>query len=306
MASKDPVSGAPICIGGAAFTTHSIGYNNWLPTLTARYRLRRNWTAYAQAAEGSIIPPSNVFDVPNATVLTPPKPTLARTYQIGSVLKYNRWTLDFDAYYVHFQNGYDSFIDPTSNEPVFVATGPSNTKGLEAESNIVIHRGLSLYLNGSMGAAKYQTGPNYPNGGLWVANTPKDTEVVGLFWQLNNWDVGYTNKRVGRMYNDNGSLNYLINGASIPFPVDQAIKINPFDVSNVYFNYTMKGASWLRGSKLGVSVNNLFDNHSVVGITPFTAATAAVPFAPNPGDQLNLLPGRSVMVSLTVGYAPRR
>ena len=108
------------------------------------------------------------------------------------------------------------------------------------------------------------------------------------------------------MYNDNGTLNYVINGAKIPYPVDQAITIQPFGVTNLYVNYTMKGSSFLRGSKLGVSVNNLFDNHNLVGITPFTAATAAVPFAPNPLDQLNLLPGRSVMVSLTVGYAPKR
>ena len=306
VASKDPLTGAPICVGGVNFASHSIGYNNWLPTITARYRVRRNWSAYAQFAEGSVIPPSNVFDVPNGNVLSPPKPTLAKTYQIGSVLKYNRWTLDVDAYYVHFQNGYDSFIDPSSNEAVFVATGPSNTRGLEAESNIVIGHGLSLYLNGSMGSAKYQTGPNFPNGGEWVANTPKDTETVGVFWQQRNWDVGFTNKRVGRMYNDNGSLNYLISGVTIPYPVDQAIKIDPFNVSNLFFNYTMKGSSWLRGSKLGVAVNNLFDDHSLVGVTPFTPATAAVHFAPNPGDQLNLLPGRSVMVSLTVGYAPRR
>ena len=306
VASTDPRTGAPICVGGGAFTTHSIDYNNWLPTLTARYRVWRNWSAYAQFAEGSIIPPSNVFDVKNAVVLTPPKPTLAKTYQAGSVLKFNRWTLDVDAYYVHFQNGYDSYIDISSNEPVFVPTGPSNTKGLEAESNIVIGHGLSLYLNGSVGSAKYQTGRNYPNGGLWVANTPRNTEAVGLFWQQRNWDVGIIDKRVGQMYNDNGSLNYLINGITVPYPVDQAITINSFNVTNLFANYTVKNASWLRGTKLGLAVNNLFDSHNIVGITPFTPATASVPFAPNPGDQLNLLPGRSVMVSLTVGYAPRR
>ena len=121
-----------------------------------------------------------------------------------------------------------------------------------------------------------------------------------------NWDVGIFDKRVGRMYNDNGTLNYLINGITIPYPVDQAIKIDPFNVTNLFLNYTMKDSSWLRGSKLGLAVNNLFDNHNVVGITPCTPATAAVLYAPNPADQLNLLPGRSVMVSLTVGYAPRR
>jgi iron complex outermembrane recepter protein len=301
-----PVTGAPVCIGGAAFTTHSIDYNNWLPTLTARYRVRNNWSVYAQFAEGSIIPPSAVFDVPSGQVLTPPKPTLAKTYQAGSVLKYSRWTLDLDAYYVHFQNGYDSYIDPTSNEPVFVATGPSNTKGIEAESNIVIGHGLSLYINGSLGAAKYQTGPNFPNGGLWVADTPRDVEGVALLWQHQNWDVGVINKRVGKMYNDNGTLNYVIGGIKVPYPVDQAISLDPFDLTNLFVNYTVKNTSWLRGSKISFAANNLLNSHNIVGITPFTAATAAIPYAPNPGDQLNLLPGRSLTITLTAGWAPRR
>ena len=38
-ASTGLFAGAPACIGGAAFVTHSIDYNNWLPTLTARYRV---------------------------------------------------------------------------------------------------------------------------------------------------------------------------------------------------------------------------------------------------------------------------
>jgi iron complex outermembrane receptor protein len=261
---------------------------------------------YGQFAEGSVIPPSSVFDVVNAVVLTPPKPTLAKTYQTGSVLKFNRWTLDADAYYVHFQNGYDSYTDPTTNEPVFVATGPSNTKGIEAESSIAIGYGFSLYLNGSLGSAKYQGGPNYPNGGQWVANTPKNVEALSLLWQHGNWDVGLIEKRVGTFYNDNGSLTYLIDGVKIPYPVDQAITINPFSLTNVFFNYTFKNASWMRGSKLGFAANNLFDSHNIVGITPFTAATSTVAYAPNPGDQLNLLPGRSVMVTLTVGWAPKR
>ena len=77
--------------------THSINYNNWLPTLTARYRVWNHGRSTRQFAEGSVIPPSAVFDVPGGNVLTPPKPTLAKTYQVGSVLKLNRWTLDMDA-----------------------------------------------------------------------------------------------------------------------------------------------------------------------------------------------------------------
>jgi iron complex outermembrane receptor protein len=304
--TSQPVTGIPFCVGGAPFVTHGIIYHNVLPNISARYRLQSNWSVYAQFAEGSVIPPSSVFDVTGGVVLTPPTPTLAKTYQTGSVLKFNRWTLDADAYYVHFQNGYDSYTDPTTNEPVFVATGPSNTKGVEAESSIAITHGISLYVNGSLGSAKYAGGPNYPNGGEWVQDTPKNVEAATLLYQHGDWDIGLIEKRVGTYYNDNATLTYNIHGINIPYPVDQAITINPFSLTNFFFNYTIKNASWLRGSKIGFSANNLFDNHNVVGITPFTAPTTTVAYAPNPGDQLNLLPGRSIMVTLTVGWAPKR
>ena len=274
------------CVGGAAFVTHDVGYNAWLPTAAARYRVLRNWSVYAQFGEGSQIPFSSVFDVSNGAVLKTPPETLAKTYQAGSVLKFNRWTLDVDAYYIHFQNQYVPVNDPNNfNEPVYVLTGPNNTKGVEAESNIVIGHGVSLYLNGTLGSAKYQQTH------LWVANAPHDTETVALTWQQKNWDVGFLHKRVGSMYNDYGSVN-------------QGIPIDPFDVSNIFLNYTIRNASFLRGSKLGLAVNNLFDNHNITQITP--GSTSPATYAPSGGDFLQLLPGRSVMVSLTVGYAPKR
>jgi iron complex outermembrane receptor protein len=306
VASTYPGIGAPACIGGARFVTHAIDYNSWLPNVAARYFLQTTWSVYAQFAEGSIIPLSSVFDVPNAQVLVAPKPTLAKTYQIGSVMKHRRWTLDADAYYIHFQNGYDSYTDPSTNEPVYVATGPSNTKGIEAEGTFVLGYGFSLYANGTMGSAKYQTGPNYPNGGLWVANAPKNVETVSLLWGHRDWDFGLVDKRVGTLYNDNGSLNYLVNGAMIPFPVDEAYKIDPFNVLNVFANYTVKGSSWLRGSKIGLAVNNLANSHNLVGITPGIGPTATAPYVQSPNDLLNLLPGRSIMLTITAGWAPRR
>ncbi|HUA63040.1 MAG TPA: TonB-dependent receptor [Verrucomicrobiae bacterium] len=299
-------AGAPACIGGAAFVAHGITYNNWLPTFTARYRVMSKLSVYGEFAEGSVIPPSSVFDVPGAVVLTPPKPTVAKTYQTGTVLQFNRFTLDLDAYYVHFQNGYDSYTDPTTLEPVFVATGPSNTRGVEGEGNVALGYGLSLYANFSAGSAKYAEGPNFPNGGEWVADTPKNTEGLSLLWQRRSWDVGLTYKRVGTYYNDNGSLNYKINGASIPYPVDQAILIHPWELVNVFFNYTIKGASRLRGTKIQLAINNLANSHALTGVTPAVAATAAAPYVPNGGDLWNLLPGRSITLTFTGGWAPKR
>ena len=57
-----------------------------------------------------------------------------------------------------------------------------------------------------MGSAKYAEGPNIPNGGLWVASTPKNIETISLLYRHKNWDIGLVDKRVGTMYNDNGSL----------------------------------------------------------------------------------------------------
>ncbi len=305
-AAKDPVTGAPICIGGGAFTTHAMNWNNWLPNVAARYFIKSNWSAYAQWSEGSVIPPSAAFDTLNGNPVVTPKPQLAKTYQIGSVVKFCRWTLDADAYYVHFQNAYDSYTDPTTDELVFVPSGPLNTKGIEAESNIVIGWGFTLYLNASLGSAKYQEGGGWPNGGLWEADSPKNIETISLLYRHTNWDFGLVDKRVGTMYNDNGTLTEMVGGVPIPVPVDQAITIQPFTLVNFFANYTIKNRSWLRGSKLGLAINNLANSHNLVGVTPYTAATAAIAYAPNPGDQVNLLPGRSVMATLTVGWAPKR
>jgi iron complex outermembrane receptor protein len=275
-------------LGGAPSVFHSASYRSWMPAADARYKIKTNWTAYAQFATGSNIPPSSVFDSKGAQVAVLPKPTAVKTYQVGSVVKFNRWTLDVDAYYSHFQNPYSSYLD-SANESFFYQTGPSNTKGIEAESNILIGHGLSVYLNGTMGSAKYQGGNKYPNGGLWIASTPKNTEAIGLTYQLKNWDMGIFNKRVGPMYNDNKTIN-------------QAVAIDPFNVTNLFLNYTFRGDTYLRGTKVRFGINNLFDQHNVVGVVPASAKSNA----PAPGDILTLLPARSISLTVTFGYAPAR
>jgi iron complex outermembrane receptor protein len=299
-------AGAPACNGGVAFVTHGINYNNWLPTLAARYRVWRQWSLFGEFAEGSVIPPSNVFDVTGGVVLTPPKPTVAKTYQAGSVLKLNRFTLDADAYYVHFQNGFQSYTDPATGETAFTATGPSNSKGIEAESHVALAYGFSVYGNLTFGSAKYQEGHNYPNGGLWVANTPRDTESISLLWQHRNFDVGFTEKRVGQYFQDNKTLKYVINGITTPYPVDNAVTIDPWNLVNFFANYTVKNTSHFRGTRIQLAVNNLANSHSLVGVTPGVSPTVAAHYVLSPLDQLNLLPGRSFSLTITGGYAPRR
>jgi iron complex outermembrane recepter protein len=271
------------CIGGVDFVNHSAGYNSWLPAASTNYRLTRTWSLYGQYAKGNIIPPSAVFDVPGGNVEVTPKPVITNTYQAGTVLRRNRFTVDFDAYYSKFQNTYADYTDPVTFLPIYYLTPDSITKGVEAEGNVVIGWGVNLYANVTTGSAKYV------NSDFWVQDTPRNTEGLGFTYLHKNWDLGIFDKRIGSMYNDNGSTH-------------NAVPINPWSLTDFYFNYTIKGSSILRNSKIGFSVNNLFDNHNIVAVTPASTTTSV----PSPNDILTLLPGRSVMVSLTVGYAPKR
>ena len=93
-----------------------------------------------------------------------------------------------------------------------------------------------------------------------------------------NWDVGFFNKRIGDMYNDSGSFH-------------QVVPIDPFNITNLFVNYTVKQGSWLRGTKFRFGVTNLFDQHNIIAVTP---AKAAPVFTPAAGDTLSMIAGRSV------------
>jgi iron complex outermembrane receptor protein len=288
-------------LGGAPFVKHDAGYNSWLPSVEANYRIKSNWSAYAQYGRGSVIPPSGVFDVQNASVSGLPNPTIASTYQGGSVLKLNRMSLDGDVYYIHYQNAYSSYTDP-SGFTYYYNNPASNTTGVEAEGNIAITRALSIFLNGTLDSAKYEsqaalaakaTAPAIAaSPTLWVASSPHDTESEGITYQDRHWDLGFFNKRVGTMWNDNGATH-------------QAVPINGFSVSNLFLNYTVHNGSKLGESKFKLSFNNLFNNQNVVAITPALSPTATSAFTPNGGDQLTLLPARSVMLTVQFGLTPR-
>ena len=268
-------------LNGAAFVQHAASYDTWLPSLDAHYLLQRNWSVYGQYGKGQAIPPSSVFDVKNGAVAVLPNPILTDTYQVGSVFKANRFTLDIDTYRIKYESDYSSTPDATG-EPVYFLNGSSVTKGVEVESNVLVGGGFSVYLNATSGAAKYD------NTGLWAQNAPKDTETIGLNLNRANWNIGFFNKRVGVMYNDNGSVH-------------QAVTIDPFNIANLFVNFTVKGSSALAPTKIRFAVNNLLDSHAITAVTPALTTTSV----PAPGDILTLMGARSVSLTFTVGFSPK-
>ena len=269
-------------LNGAASVNHVAEYHAWLPSIDAHYLVQPYWSVYAQYGRGQNIPPTSVFDVKNAQVGTLPSPILTDTLQFGSVWKSSRATLDVDVYHINFQSDYASTFDPVSGNTAYFLNGESVTKGIEVESTILLGGGVSAYLNGTAGSAKYS------DSGLWVQNAPSDTETIGLSYNQGSWNVGFFNKRVGQMYNNNGAIN-------------QAVAIDPFNIANLFINYTLRGSSKLSQTRIRLAINNLFDSHAITGVTPASTKSNA----PAPGDVLTLMSGRSVALNVTIGFSPK-
>jgi iron complex outermembrane receptor protein len=293
-------------------------------------------------ATGSVVPASATYDYLQTvqaststlpTLATPPKQQKNTTYQVGSVYKGQRITLDADAYYIRFQSGFSSTIDNSGDanngDTIYYLQPSSISQGLEFESTLVLTPGLNLYLNGSasnayyhgtmnvnasnpLAAPIYETAPS----GLWVQQTPSDTEMEGLTYQKHGFDLGVFNKRVGEERLDNGAYH------------NQAI-VQPFSSLGGYINYTIRNHSLFDQTKIRLSGTNLLDAHNLqtdtLGGSPnmvflngggtctsTTATTAnpcdafntAGPTAINAADAPSLMAGRSFSVSVTFGFAP--
>ncbi len=80
------------------------------------------------------------------------------------------------------------------------------------------------------------------------------------------------------------------------------VPIDPFSVTNLSFNYTVRNGSRFDQTELRLSFNNIFDSHNITGVTPAVKGTT---FVPNGNDVLQLLPGRSIMLSVTFAFNPK-
>jgi iron complex outermembrane receptor protein len=109
--------------------------------------------------------------------------------------------------------------------------------------------------------------------------------------------MGFFNKRVGSQWNDNTDASGNL--------LHQAIPIDPFSVSNLFLNYTLRNGSRFDQSKIRLSFNNLFNNTNNTATTAANTGTVAVPYTPAGGDQLTLVPGRSVMVTFQMGFGSK-
>jgi len=268
--------------GGAPSLSNAITYHDVLPALDLHYKLRPNWSAYAQYAVGDEIPSTSVFDVKNAQVSPPPKATKAKTFQVGTVWNSELMTLSADVYRTKFDSAYTAVGPDTTGNFAYVLSGTQVSQGVEFEGNVALGAGFSLYGNGTVGSLKYDNGQ-------WVAGAPRDTETLGINYQYAGWAVNLSANRVGRNYNDDKS------GAHEAFVID------PVVLTNFFANYTIKNpTSFSKQVKLQLAVNNLMNRHDIVAIaSPAAGSSSAKPSA---ADLLTVLPARSVALTATLDF----
>jgi len=320
-----PTTASTLASACSATTQHAQDYNAILPSVQANYRLNSSASVFGQYGRGSIAPVSAVFDSLGAQTAVTPPPSIADTFQGGTVVKLNRVAFDADVYHIHYTNTYSTYTVPTScgcanaGFTYNYANPNSNTIGVEAEGNVAVNHNLSFNANGTFGSAKYETFPGAAavlnsNGvqitpalpatpTAWVALAAHDTESMGTTYQQNGLDFGIFGKRVGSRWGDISNFH-------------QVIPLEPFWMSNMFLNYNVHSHNMFDGSKIKLSINNMFDDHSIVSNsaandgTSLTSTTVVAsqkvtaslqPYTPSWNDSIKKQAGRSIMISVQLG-----
>jgi iron complex outermembrane receptor protein len=185
--------------------------------------------------------------------------------------------IGFDVFHTHFDNTYSSVLNKETNMTDFFQSGASIAKGGEIETNTVVGRGLSVYVNAALLRARFA------DTGLSVQNSPKHTEAYGVTYARRAMTANMFIKHNGAMFNDNGTVH-------------EAIPIDAVTMTNLSFSYRLRRPTAIsRDMNFRVNVSNLFDTHSIIGVTPASKASNL----PSPNDSVTLLAARSVAFTVT-------
>ncbi len=179
---------APVeAVSGSLQPSYTSGvFTKTLPFLTVNYRLNPNWTAYAQYAQGFLVPNIGSFYVtnPQSNKVVPQEST---NYQIGTVFNAGKLTFDGDLYYIDFKHKIQTITDLTTNETFETNSGGAIYYGVEGQATYVLPRGLSVFANFSTNTAKGDNDLVNPgNNDHQLASVPYWTGAAGLRLEHHN------------------------------------------------------------------------------------------------------------------------
>ena len=243
----------PTGLSGVATDDHQ-AYNKPLPAFSANWRVRKDLSLYAQAAEGYLTPELNLFSTTNVASV---QPSTSWSYQVGAVLQ-RRWlSLGADLYTIDFNN---IIVGNTAGTvTTFSNRGSASFKGIELEATVRLGQGFALYGNGSLNDSAYASNGNN------LAQTPRRTAAAAVLYDrgslLRDNDELFGNlvfKAVGPQY----GVDSPIAGQSDQFPIKSYTQL---DCS---LGYVLP--AWHRRFKASVNATNLLDRR---GLTGYAGAT---------------------------------
>jgi iron complex outermembrane recepter protein len=238
-----------------------------LPSASFHYTFTSDWTAYAQWAKGFLAPNLNLFYVSNPAVsdsaIAPEKTT---NVQLGTTWSSDRLTLSGDVYKIDFNNFIQS--EKVGGVTYFYNEGGVHYKGVELEGTYMLGGGFSVYANGSLNRA-IQTDSN-----TWNPNTPHKTAALGFIYKNGPIHASLVDKFVGRTYYSANSNDDTVIGG--------------YAITNFAASYTFDPhMTDVKDFKIGVQVNNLFNNTSINALAGTTVADGTPLFYTIPARNFN-------------------
>ena len=261
----------------------SQSWNSVLPSANLNYVIMPGWSAYAQVAKGFQAPPLNaMFTATPNTALTP---TTTMNYQTGTVWKSDRVTVSADIYNINFNNYYSSYKDASKNT-VYVAAGAATYKGAELEGTYYVGHHVSLYGNATFNSATYSNGQ-------WIANAPIATGALGLIYQDQG---GLYSSLIAKAVGRQEGLDAQSNSKAPPSQVDQ-YALPSYTYADFAIGYDLKNdrdaVPLVRSAKLGLKINNVFDQKSTIGYSGTDTDGSALYW---------VLPGRSFFGTAEIAF----
>jgi iron complex outermembrane receptor protein len=261
------------------------------PSLTAHYTINKDWTAYAEIAQGFQAPTEgNSFYVDNANLgAINIKPELSTNYQVGTVYKHDRFNADFDAYYIDFKNYAYNGPSDTNGDPLYygIARG-AYYQGVETELTYFLGNGFSVYANGSINDAVFKGSK------LDVPTVPRHTAALGLVFDQGGFFGSITEKYVGSwvVYDTITNPDIAGGGAS------RAARSDSYWIGDVSVGYGRKfDHGFIHSIKVRFQVGNVFNQKvqvlDSIDANPANAYTK---------DAFNVLPVRNYFVTLSAEF----
>ena len=210
------------------------------PAIDARYTFAPGLVGYAQAAKGFLAPPLGVLQTTQPQSLSPQQ---TWNYQVGGTWQQDRFTVSGDLYYINFSNRIAS--QNIAGTTFYSNGGGAIYQGIELEGTFRMIRGLSLYGNATLNDA------HYTHSTTTLANAPNRTAALGPILDLDKFSASLLGKYIGKQYGiDQPTNTYLINS---------------YMTADFAMGYTL---GVLNGRKVDfrLNVNNIFDNHSLIGL----------------------------------------